>query len=264
MNILVRELRANRRSLIIWIAIVALFVMMGAAKFQAYYNNPEMLAVLDMMPPAMLAAFNMTALNLTTVTGFYGLMFTYYALMLGIAAAMWGSDIIVKEERDKTVEFSLTLPVTRRRVVTAKAAAALVLCIVLLLATWAVSAVGAQPYAPDSAFYGFLARLMVGLFVIQVIFLAVGIFLGCALKQYRRASGLAVAVLLATYFLSIFSGLDKKLDGLKYLSPFKYFDAVTLLHEAHFDGVFVLLSALIIVVSMTAAYVIYQKRDLYI
>ncbi len=32
---------------------------------------------------------------------------------------MWGSDIISKEERDKTVEY-LTLPVTRARLLTAK------------------------------------------------------------------------------------------------------------------------------------------------
>ena len=49
-------------------------------------------------------------------------MFTYFVLMVSISAAMWGSDIISKEERDKTVEFALTLPVTRGRVVTAKTA----------------------------------------------------------------------------------------------------------------------------------------------
>jgi hypothetical protein len=36
--------------------------------------------------------------------GFYGLMFIYSGLLGGIAAAMWSSDIISKEERDKTVE----------------------------------------------------------------------------------------------------------------------------------------------------------------
>jgi ABC-2 type transport system permease protein len=51
-------------------------------------------------------------------------------LMLSIAAAMWGSDVISKEERDKTVEFALTLPVTGR-VVLAKTAAMLVDCILL-------------------------------------------------------------------------------------------------------------------------------------
>jgi len=264
MNIFLRELKANRRSLIVWSVIVVLFVLMGAGKFQAYYNNPEMLAVLDAMPPAMLAAFSMNALNLTTVTGFFGLMFTYFAVMLGIAAAMWGSDIIVKEERDKTVEFSLTLPVTRRRVVTAKSLAALVLCIVLLLVTGAACLASAQLYAPDAEFYSFLTRLMIALFVIEVIFLAVGILLGCALKQYRRASGLALAILLGAYFLSIFSGLDKNLDFLKYFSPFKYFDAARMLHEARVDAGFLLLSAAIVVVCMVGAYIAYQKRDLYI
>lgn len=264
MNIFLRELKANRRSLIVWCVIVMLFVLAGVSKFSAYYGNPEMLKILDAMPPAMLDAVNMRAFNLTTVTGFFGIMFTYFALLLGIAAAMWGSDIISKEERDRTVEFALTLPVTRSRVVTAKALAALVLCVVLLLVTWGVSWASAQQYQPDSAFYSFLRLCMVALFFIQVIFLAVGLLLGCAMKRYKRASAVAVGVLLGTYFISIISGLKSSLDFLKYFSPFEYFDAGMLLREARFDPGFVLLGAVVVVASMVVAYVTYSKRDLYI
>ncbi len=49
-------------------------------------------------------------------------MYTYFALLLSIAAAMWGTDVITKEERDRTVEFTLTLPVTRARLVTVRKA----------------------------------------------------------------------------------------------------------------------------------------------
>jgi ABC-2 type transport system permease protein len=264
MNIFVRELKANLRSLIVWSVIIVLFVMTGAAKFSAYYKNPEMLALLDDMPPAMLAAFNMKAFNLTTATGFFGLMFTYYALVLGIAAGMWGSDIITKEERDRTVEFALTLPVTRSRVVTAKTLAVLVNCVVLLLVTWGSSIVSAQQYHPDSALYSFLSLCMVALFIIEMIFLAIGVLLGCAMKQYKRASSAAVGILLVTYFISILSAMNANLDFLKYLSPFKYFDAAVLLHEARFDLGFVLLSAAIIAACMVGAYVTYQRRDLYV
>src|SRR5512142_1569521 len=124
MNIFRRELRANLKSLIVWSVIVVLFVAMGVSKFSAYYNNPDMLKLIDSLPKAAQDVLNVQAFNLTTVGGFFGVMFTYFALLLGIAAAMWGSDIITKEERDKTVEFSLTLPVTRRRVITGKALAA--------------------------------------------------------------------------------------------------------------------------------------------
>jgi ABC-2 type transport system permease protein len=264
MNIFTREVKANLRSLLIWGIIVILFTWVGVSKFSAYYNNPEMLKVLDSLPPALVAAFSFKGFNLTTVTGFFGLMFSYFALMLSIAAAMWGSDIISKEERDKTVEFSLTLPVTRSRVVTAKALAALINCIGLLLITWGISLVSAQKYQPDGKFYSFLALCMLAMFIMELIFLAVGIFLGCAMKRYKRAGAVAISVLLGTYFLSIISTLNKDLDFLKYFSPFKYFDASLLLNESRFDLTFIGLSLAIMVVCMVGAYWTYARRDLYI
>lgn len=264
MNIFVRELKANLRSLIIWGVIVILLVVVGISKFSAYYNNPEMLSILDNLPQAVLNAFDLLAFNLTTVSGFFGLMFTYYALLLSIAAVMWGSDIITKEERDKTVEFSLTLPVTRSRLVTAKTLAALVNCIGLLLITWGASIVSAAHYQPDAGFYSFLALCMLALFIMQLIFLAIGIFLSCAIKQYKQASSVAVSLLLGTYFLSVISTLNKNLDFLKYFSPFRYFDAAEILHKSQIDMAFVGLSLVIIVVSMVGAYVTYARRDLYI
>jgi ABC-2 type transport system permease protein len=97
-----------------------------------------------------------------------------------------------------------------------------------------------------------------------MIFLAVGIFLGCAMKQYRRASSVAVSLLLGTYFLSIISSLNKNLEFLKYFSPFTYFNPATLLHESKIEITFVGLSVGIIAVSLVGAYVSYSKRDLYI
>ena len=125
MRIYFRELKANFKSLLIYIGISLFFLVVGFSKFSAYAENPELLEVLDAMPAAMLEAFNMNAFNLTTVVGFFGVMFAFVGLILGIAAVMWGSDIISKEERDKTVEFALTLPVKRSTLIAAKTAAAL-------------------------------------------------------------------------------------------------------------------------------------------
>ena len=264
MNIFLRELRANLKSLIIWSVIVALLIMIGVAKFSAYANNPEMLAMLDSMPEAVMEALNMRAFNLTTVTGFYGIMFVYFGLMGAVAAALWGSDIISKEERDKTVEFSLVLPVSRSRVITAKALAALVNCIAFVLITWAVSLVAVRSYNPDQAFFDFLALEMQGMFVIEMIFLAIGLLLGCAMKRYKRSSSIAVAVILTTYFMSILSTMQENLDFLKYFTPFKYFDAGELFRSGGMDTTFLLISTVIIVVSLAGAYWVYNRRDLYI
>jgi len=263
-NIFLRELKANFKSLLIWCVITILFTAIGFSKFSAYYENPEMLEILDKMPAAMLEAFNITAFNLTTLTGFFGVMYAYFALLLGISAAMWGSDIISKEERDKTVEFSLTLPVTRGKLIAAKTAAALINCIGLILVMWAALQVSASPFEPDAEFYDFVQLGMVALFIMQLIFLAVGVFLGAAMKQHKRASSVAVSVLLGTYFISIIAGLYKDLEFLKYLSPFKYFNPSDILHKAEIDLNYVWLSAGIILVSLIGAYFTYSRRDLYI
>jgi ABC-2 type transport system permease protein len=264
MNIFLRELKANFKSLLIWGIIAILFVAVGFSKFSAYEGNPELLAILDNVPPAMLAAFNLGAFNLTTITGFYGVMFTYFALILAVSAVMWGSDVITKEERDKTVEFSLTLPIRRGKVVTAKTLATAVNCIGLLLITWAAILANASAYQTNSEFYSFVALSMGALFLLQMIFLAIGVFLGCALKHYKQASSVAMAILLGTFFLSIVTGLNENLEFLKYLSPFKYFDPAALLHEATIEPVFLLLTVVIIAVSLVGAHITYARRDLYI
>jgi ABC-2 type transport system permease protein len=264
MNIFIRELKANFRSLLIWGGIVILFSVTGFSKFAAYEGNPELIAILDGMPPALLAAFNMNAFNLTTITGFWGVMFNYFALLLSVAAVMWGSDIITKEERDKTVEFTLTLPLPREKLITAKTLAAFVNCIGLLLITWGITLVNATSYQTDSEFFEFVSISMLAFFLLQMVFLAIGILLGCALKQYKQASSIAVGIILGTFFLSIIAGLNENLEFLKYFSPFKYFNPASMLHESQIELVFVWISAGIIAVSLVGAYVTYSKRDLYI
>ncbi|HWQ05471.1 MAG TPA: ABC transporter permease subunit [Longilinea sp.] len=264
MNIFLHEVKSNLKSLLIWSGIIALMIMVAIAKYSAFASDPEMLKMLDAMPPAMLDALNMRAFNLTTLSGFYGIMFVYFGLMGAIAAAMWGSDLISKEERDKTVEFSLVLPVSRNRVITAKALAALINCIVFVLITWAVSLVAIRSYKPDQAFYDFLKLEMQAMFAIELIFLAIGLLLGCAMKRYKLAGSTAVAIILTTYFMSIISTMQEKLSFLKYFTPFRYFDAGNLLRNGKMDSMYLFISAGIILVCLAGAYWIYNKRDLYI
>lgn len=264
MNIFFHELHANKKSLLIWCGIVILFNLVGFSKYSAFYKNPELLSVLDGMPPALLSALDMNAFNLTTVTGFFGVMVIYFNLILSIAAAMWGSDIISKEERDKTVEFALTLPVKREKLITAKIAAVIVNCIVLLLITWGSTLLFARQYNPDSAFNKFVALNMLAFLLAQMVFMAVGILLGCAMKSHKLAGSTAVSVLLACYFISILTNISEKLNFLKYFTPFSYFEAATLLRDSTLDPKYIGLSLLMIALFLAGGYFSYSKRDLYI
>ncbi len=264
MRIYIRELKANFKSLLIYTGIVALFTVIGFAKYSAYANNPELLEVLDSMPRAMLDSFNMSAFNLTTPEGFFGVLYIFFGLILGIAAVMWGSDIISKEERDKTVEFALTLPVKRSTLLTAKTAAAFTNCLLLALASWGLVWISVQPYDPQPGFYDFLSESLAALVLLQIIFLSIGIFIGSALKQHKKAGSAAIAVLLGTYFFSVIANLKEEWEFLNYFTPFNYFDPALILHESRVEPVYLWLSLGIVVVCLTGAYLIYNRRDLYI
>ena len=84
------------------------------------------------------------------------------------------------------------------------------------------------------------------------------------MQQHKRASSIAVSILLGTYFLSIIAGLKQDWEFLKFVSPFKYFDPAVLLRDSSFDMTYVGLSAGLIVVLLGGAYLSYSKRDLYI
>jgi ABC-2 type transport system permease protein len=263
-NIFLRELKAQTKSLLIWTLILAFLILIAVAKFAGFVDNPEMLALLDSIPPAMLEALDMNAFNLTTISGFFGLMFLYFSLIGAMAAVMWGSNMIAKEERDRTVEFSLVLPVSRSRLVAAKALAGLVCCVLLVLITWGFSVVSVQSYQPDAEFYTFLALEMLAMLFIEIIFLAIGLLLGCAMPYHKRTGTLAVGIILLTYFLSIVADLNEKMVFLKYFTPFKYFTASEILSTGGFEGVSIGLMVGITLLCVGVAFWAYNRRDLYI
>ncbi len=262
MNIFLRELRANFKSLLIWGGIVTGFAFMGLAEFSAYYDNPDILKVINGLPQPILEALNVGSFNLTTITGFFGIMFTYFALILATFAVMLGNEIISKEERDKTAEFSLAFPVSRARVVTAKILAAVVNCIILALITWGVNVAFAQRFSPGDDYYEFIALCALAFLMIEIIFLAMGVLLASVIKEHKRSSSMAISLILAAYFFSILSSLSDKLEFLKYFSPIRYFDPAYLYQESKFETEFIWLSLGITMIAIMVAYVSYSKRDL--
>ena len=265
MNIFLRELRANSRSLFFWSLLIIFFIYMGISKFQAFTAvDSDIMAMLEGIPPSVMEALQLNAFNLTTITGYYGVMQSYFALSASIFAVMLGNGIIAKEEREKTVEFSLTLPIPRHKLITGKVAAALVNCIIFVLVMWGGSIVAVQPYQPDQEFYTFLTMLMLSVFFLELIFLALGVFLGAAMKEYKSSGSAAVFILFGTFIFSILSAMSEKLAFLKYFSPFVYFDPLKLLNESRFDPAYLALSAAICIICLTLAYFTYSKRDLYI
>jgi ABC-2 type transport system permease protein len=237
---------------------------MMVSEFSAYYHNPEMAQILDAMPQKMLEALSMAGANLTTVIGFISMASVYFYLLLGIYSGLLGSSIISKEERDKTVEFFLTLPISRARVIWSKLAAAVLLSLSLNLVIAITLYSTTMKYDQGENFNKFLFLMMLGIFIIQMIFMTVGMLLAATLKRYKLSGMISMSIIFGAYVLSIITALSKNLENLKYFTPFKFFEAGTLSRELAFEPVYVIISIGIILVSVIGTFVIYPKRDVHI
>jgi ABC-2 type transport system permease protein len=264
MNIIIRELWANRKSLIIWSVSMIAFVVMTFAEFSAYYKNPEMLAVIEAMPREMLEAFGMAGANLTTVSGYMGVATEPINLALGIYAVLLGNGIIAKEERDKTAGFLMTLPVTRIRVITGKLMAAAICCAILLAVVAGSIMVSILPYEVEEEFPAFMLLVIFTAYATMLIFLSIGMFLAALIRRHKISGGLGIGLIFALYLASIIAGLSENMDFLKYVSPFKYFEASQLLRDLAIEPIHAVLSAATIVLALVGTYIAYERRDLYL
>lgn len=263
MNIVLRELKAHRKSLIFWSIGMLFLIASGMSKYSGYEKAGE--SVNDLFagfPAGLKAVFGVGEIDLTSAIGFYAVMFLYFLVMTGIHASLLGSGIITKEEKGKTAEFLYAKPISRTKVVTAKLVAALINVLALNLVTLMFSLLFVGYYNKGESATGDILILMVGLFFVQLIFLSIGMAAAAIFKRYKRAAPTATGIMLFAFFLSLWLDMTDKFQNLKYLTPFKYFDAKVIIKDGSLDPVFIAISVVLIGVMVAVTYFFFQRRDL--
>lgn len=264
MNIYIREMKAYRKSLIFWCIGIFLLIAASMEKYAAssLVSGQSMNDLISKMPKAVQSMFGAGTFDLSKAIGYYGVIFIYIILMATIHASIIGANIISKEEEDKTAEFLFSKPVSRIKIITSKLLAAFTNIIVFNVVTSLSSIVFVEHFSKGEAVTGDIAKLMVGMFILQLIFMSLGMGLAAVSKNPKIASPTTTGVMLVTYILSLAIDINSKLDNLKYFTPFKYFDAKNLLYGKGFEPIYIILSAVTIVVLFAVTYIFYEKRDL--
>jgi ABC-2 type transport system permease protein len=265
MNIYIRELKAHRKSIIIWSIAMILFVIMGMQKFSTLVGgnggSDEMMKLIDSMPSFLKAMWGVSSFDLTKATGYFGVLFSYLVLMSGVHASMLGSSIIYKEERDKTVEFLMVKPVSRKTIVTSKMLASLTNIVIFNLVTFITSIFVLKGFTNEPIF-SIIILSMIAMFFIQIIFLVMGSCAALIMKKPKRAGMITLFILIGAFFLSLIIDMSDKLEILKVLTPFKYFDAKEFFMSKQLSISFIVFTLIISTILMIKSYKQYEKRDL--
>lgn len=263
MNLFTREIKANRNSLILWCIGIIAMVAAGMGKYAGYSGSGVSInEIMNIFPKSLLSILNISSFDLSTALGFYGVLFLYLILIATIHAVMLGANIIAKEEKDKTAEFLLVKPVSRYKLISSKLLAALFNIAILNIVTFIASLLSVNYFNKGDEILADIIMLMLAMFFLQLIFMSIGTLLASVSKKPKTAASTATGILLATFMLSIIANMHQQLENIKYFTPFKYFEAESIILAGGFNPIYIILSILIIGLSLAGTYGFYNKRDL--
>ncbi|MFD2671052.1 ABC transporter permease subunit [Marinicrinis sediminis] len=258
-----RELRKNVKSLLIWSVILCGLILMSLSIYPQFTENKDMIdELLQAYPEPFKEAFGMNDLDFGSLLGFYGVEIHFMVALLGsIYAVMLASNILSKEENEKTIEFLLSKPITRSQILTEKLGAVLTHILIFNLLIMIVSLIGFQFSSEDYALSTFLF-LILGTVLMHLTFAALAFLLSSFMRKSRTITAVSLGLVLISYFLSIVSGMTEQLEGLKYLSLFKYVDAADIIKESALSPLYAFLMLVVIAASIGLTYSTYRKKDI--
>jgi ABC-2 type transport system permease protein len=261
MNILLHELRSYRKSTIIWtislIAIAALFMSLYPSFSK---DTEEFRKLLEGYPAALREAFGINLDNFFSILGFYCYGLSFVTLSGAIQAMNLGTSIVSKEVREKTADFLLTKPVTRQTVLANKLLAAFISIAITNVVYITAATLIANQVKTEDFQVDIFVLLSLTLFLVQLIFLAVGIIISIIVPKIKSVLTVSLATVFAFYFLGMFSSSD---EAKRYLSPFKYFDTTYIMEKSSYEISFLITGAVVIIFAIGASFFIYTKKDIH-
>ncbi|WP_423407874.1 ABC transporter permease subunit [Heyndrickxia sp. MSNUG] len=263
MNMFLHELKAYRKSTIVWsislVALVALFLSM----FPSFSKDAEEFKqLLEGFPVELRKAIGLSVDNIATMLGFFSYAFLYIKLAGAIQAMNLGTSILSKETREKTADFLLTKPVTRTQIVTSKLLAALVSLVATNIVFSAAVIIIALIVAGNDFSRNALLLVSITLFFIQMMFLALGILVSVVFPRIKSVITVSLGTVFGFFMLGMISSTAED-KGLRYLTPFNYFDSAFIVKNMAYETSFIIVAVVFSITAIAAAYYMYVKKDVH-
>lgn len=260
MTILRHELKQNRTSFWVWTAVISF--MIGVCVFIYPEMKGEMESISDVFADmgSFSAAFGMDQINFGTLLGYYAIE-CGNVLGLGGAffAAICGAGILAKEEKERTAEFLLTHPVSRKKVITQKLISVMLQVMILNVIVFAVVIAGMVAIGETISWEEML--LLHAAYLLLQIELA-GICFGISAFLRRGSVGIGLGVAVTMYFLNLISNITESAEFLKYITPFGYANGTEIVKAVTLDAKLILLGMAYAIAGIVLAYLKYTKKDI--
>ena len=259
-----REIKINLKSFIIWTAILIGLLLVVFLVYPSIINseNMEMMdEMMKMFPEEMLKAFNMDISSIDSAFGWLKTEgFIFILLITGIYSAILGSNILLKEESDKTIEYLNSVPITRKNIATSKILCGFLYINLIIIIIGIFNFIGLSLSGSfDKKLYILLS--ITPLFSSIVIF-SVCLFLSTFTHKTKKMFGISLGIVFASYFLNIIAEMGESTEFLKYISIFTLSDIRNVIMNVSINPIMVLLAIMITFIFVTLTIIHYEKKEL--
>lgn len=259
-----REMKINFKSFIIWTSILIGLFLVVFLVYPSIVNSDSMKMMDEMMnmfPEEMLKAFNMDISSIDSAFGWLKTEgFVFVLLITGIYSGILGSNILLKEESDKTIEYLNSVPVTRKKIVINKIICGLLYIILMVAAIEIFNFIGLT-LSGDFDRKSYLLLSVTPLFSSIVIF-AVCLFLSTFTHKTKKTLGITLGIVFASYFLNVISEMGESTEFLKYISIFTLADIRNVIVDVTINPLIVALAIEITVIFMILTIIHYNRKEL--
>ena len=263
MNMFLHELKAYRKSTIIWTCSLFALVILFMSMFPAISKDAsDFTKIFEGYPEPFRRAMGFAVDSFASILGFYA-FFLLYVLLCGAMQAMnLGTSIVSKEVRERTADFLLTKPVTRTEIMTSKLLAALASLVITNVVYLATASIMMSIMKTKDFNIKIFLLLSLSLFFIQLIFLALGIIISVIARKIKSVLPISLSTVFGLFFIGALAATSGE-GALRYISPFKYFDTAYIIKNSSYEASFIIVAMGFIIAAITASYLIYCKKDIH-
>lgn len=225
LNVILTEMRLNKRSLLIWTAVVVIVILIYLSSY-TFMEEINVVEMIEGYPDIFTTGFGMGPEMFGDVNVYHGGLVMLYSLLLAsIYAMMLAGGMVTRDPDIGTVEFLYTRPLTRTSIMMSKVLSFLLMMIFLWAFAYLASAIlGLGWVAPGE--FDLLAQLLVHLMGFFACLAAGGVAFAIAplLNRVQASTSVAIGLGFAFFIFNSLGNTFEQLGFLRYSSIQYYAD----------------------------------------
>lgn len=263
-NLYLKEIKRNRKTFWIWTSIVLGFTVMVLSIYPSMQAmGDDLTNMMSNIPDELRKAMGMDEQTWSSIIGFYSTYFGIYIVLLtGIFTMSTGATILSKEEKERTAEFLLTKPISRKSVFQTKMMSLLTLTLAIIVLQTIVAVISFIIASDDPVVWSKFITMHIHGATLIIFFTAIGVLLSMFLDPKMNFMGLVFGIIFGSYFLNALSKATEATEWLGYISPFYYVNFNVGEPDYSVNYISVIIMLVLSVVITVFAYSRYKQRDI--